>query len=70
VLLPGVPAFKLAAGVALFVGFHTMAAAGALSAFCALTAVVFHRAWSDRAERTLFFKDVAIAGALAMIAAN
>jgi len=69
-LLPGVIALELGAGLALAIGWHTPWAAGALALFCLLTAVVFHRRLGERAERTLFFKDLALAGALAMIAAG
>jgi putative oxidoreductase len=40
----------------------------ALAAFCLATAVVFHRNFADRAERTQFVKDIALAGSLAVLA--
>jgi len=43
-------------------------AAAALAAFCLATAVVFHRNFADRAERTQFVKDIALAGGLAVLA--
>ena len=70
VLLPLVAAFELAAGAALMVGWRVPIAAGLLAGFCVLTAVVFHRRFSIRAERTSFMKDLALAGALAYVAAN
>jgi putative oxidoreductase len=60
---------ELAAGIALAIGWHMQIAAALLSAFCFATAVVFHRNFKDRAERTQFVKDLALAGALAMLAA-
>jgi putative oxidoreductase len=69
-LLPVVALFEIAAGGALLVGWMTMLAAGALSVFCLATAIVFHRNFSERAERTSFAKDLALAGALACIAAG
>jgi hypothetical protein len=38
--------------------------------FCVATALVFHLDLADKAERTLFIKDLAIAGALMVIAAG
>lgn len=70
VLLPAVIALELGAGLALAAGWRTAWAAGALAAFCLATAIVFHRRLGERAERTLFFKDLALAGALALIAAG
>jgi putative oxidoreductase len=68
-LFPAVIALELGAGVALAIGWHTQIAAGVLSVFCLATALVFHRNFKDRAERTQFVKDLALAGALAMLAA-
>ena len=65
---PGVIALELAAGGALLVGWQTMIAAGALSLFCIATAIVFHRNFAQRVERTQFVKDIALAGALAFVA--
>ncbi len=69
VLLIPVALFEVAAGGALLVGWMPMLAAGALSLFCVATAIVFHRNFSVRAERTAFSKDLALAGALAFVAA-
>jgi putative oxidoreductase len=68
-LLPVVAAFELAAGSALLMGWRTAWAAGALGVFCLLTALVFHRNFQVRAERTSFMKDIALAGALLFVAA-
>ena len=43
---------------------------GALALFCLATALGFHLNLADKAERTLFIKDLAIAGALMVIAAH
>lgn len=69
-LFPGVIALEIAAGGALLIGWHTMIAAGVLAAFCIATAIVFHRDFAQRAERTQFVKDLALAGALAFIAST
>jgi putative oxidoreductase len=70
VLLPVVALFEIAAGGALLIGWMTMLAAAALCVFCVATAIVFHRNFAERAERTSFAKDLALAGALAFIAAG
>jgi putative oxidoreductase len=69
-LLPLVIVVEIGAGAALLIGWHTMIAATVLSAFCIATAIVFHRNFTQRAERTQFVKDLALAGALAFVAAQ
>jgi len=66
--LPAVVVLEVGAGLALAIGWRRMIAADALSVFCLATAAIFHRDLGNRVERTLFFKDIALAGALAMIA--
>ena len=68
-LLIPVALFEIAAGTALLSGWKPMLAAGALCLFCVATAVVFHRNFAVRAERSAFAKDLALAGALAFVAA-
>ncbi len=70
VLLPLVIALELGAGLALLLGWQLSFAAGALALFCIATAFGFHLDLADKAERTLFVKDMAIAGALMVIAAG
>lgn len=70
VLLPAVAAFELGTGLALLIGWQLPIAAGALALFCLATAFVFHLNFTEKAERTLFFKDMALAGALIVIAAG
>ncbi len=67
---PAVIALELGAGIALLLGFYTPVAAGALALFCLATAVVFHRKFAERVERTQFIKDIALAGGLAFVAAS
>ena len=68
-LLPAVIALELGAGAALLVGVRPREAAVALAVFCVLTATIFHHGFGDRAERTQFIKDLAIAGGLLVVAA-
>jgi putative oxidoreductase len=69
-ILPLVILLEIGCGGALLFGWNARIAATALSAFCVATAGVFHRDFSQRAERTLFFKDIALAGGLAALAAG
>jgi putative oxidoreductase len=69
ILFPGVIALELIAGGALLIGYHPALAASVLSVFCLATAAIFHRNFKERAERTQFSKDIALAGALALLAA-
>jgi putative oxidoreductase len=67
--LLAVIALEIGVGAVHFSGWRTPITAVARSAFCVATAVVFHRQLGDRVERTQFFKDMALAGALAALAA-
>ena len=69
-LLPLVILLELGAGVALLLGWQLPFSAGALALFCLATAFGFHLNLADKAERTLFIKDLAISGALMVIAAH
>jgi putative oxidoreductase len=69
-LLPAVIVLELGAGAALLIGWRPLFSAGALGLFCVATAFVFHFDLADKAERTLFFKDLALGGALMVIAAH
>jgi putative oxidoreductase len=69
VLLPLVILLELSAGGALLIGWQLPFAAGALALFCIATAIGFHLDLADKVERTLFVKDLAISGALMVIAA-
>ena len=69
-LLPAVIALELGAGLATLIGWRVRDAAGALAIFCVMTAAIFHHQLGINAERTLFFKDLAIAGGLFVMAAG
>ena len=69
-LLPAVIALELGAGLALMIGWRVRDAAGALGIFCLMTATIFHHQIEINAERTSFFKDLAIAGGLLAMAAS
>ena len=69
-LLPAVIGLELAGGLSVLTGWQARWGALALAVFCVLTAVIFHLDWSDKAERTLCLKDLAIAGGLLVLAAQ
>lgn len=69
-LLPAVIALEVGGGMGLLIGWRLPLFAGAMAAFCLATALVFHRNLGDRFERAQFFKDLAVAGALAVIGAG
>jgi putative oxidoreductase len=69
-LLPAVIALELGAGLAVLIGWRLREAAGALAVFCVLTAALFHYQLWINTERTLFLKDLAIAGGLFLLAAS
>lgn len=70
VLLWGVIALELGAGLAVLLGWRLRWSAGALAVFCIATALIFHTHFADKAERTSFFKDLAISGGLMTLAAS
>jgi putative oxidoreductase len=61
-------AFELALGLALLTGFRLRLAAVAGAAFCTTTAILFHFDLGDWLERTMFLKNLAIAGGLLALA--
>jgi putative oxidoreductase len=67
-VLPFVIALEIGCGAAVLTGWRVPIAAAILSAFCLATAVTFHRNFAERAERTQFAKDIALAGGLAVLA--
>jgi putative oxidoreductase len=66
---PFVVALEVCAGLAILIGWQTRWAALALAGFCVATAVLFHMDFSQAVERTMFTKDLAIAGGLLILAA-
>jgi putative oxidoreductase len=64
VLVVAVIAVELGAGVAFVVGWRPQLAALALAAFTIVASTLFHLHPRDEGEMHLFFKDLAICGAL------
>lgn len=69
-LFPAVVALELGGGLALLLGWRLREVAAALGIFCVLAAFIFHSDLADKAERSIFFKDLAIAGGLLVLAAQ
>jgi len=69
-LLPAVIALEIAGGTAIWIGWRLPWTALTMACFCILAALIFHFDFADKAERTLFFKDMAIAGGLFVLAAR
>jgi putative oxidoreductase len=69
-VLPLVIVLEIGCGAAVFLGWRVSIAAAILATFCIATALVFHRNFAERAERTQFAKDIALAGSLALLAAS
>jgi putative oxidoreductase len=67
-----VPALLLqvVGGLLIAAGWNARLAALALSLFCISTAVIFHTQFGDPNEAIQFWKDLAIAGGLLMLAAH
>src|SRR5450432_2877085 len=68
--LPLVITLEICAGLALLIGWQIRWAALALAGFCVATAVLFHMDFSQAVERTMFTKDLAIAGGLLVLASS
>jgi putative oxidoreductase len=69
-LLPAVICLEVGVGLVLLSGWNLAWSAGILAVFCLMTAAIFHYKLGVPVERTQFFKDIALAGALAVIAAG
>lgn len=70
VLLPAVIVLEIGAGLSVLTGWQGRWGALALALFCLATAFIFHFDLGDKAERTLFLKDLAIGGGLFILAAG
>ena len=69
-LLPAVIALEIGGGAAVLAGFGARFAAILLAGFTLLAAIVFHSDFSQPMQSILFMKNVAIAGAFLLLAAN
>jgi putative oxidoreductase len=69
-LLPLVATLEVVTGLSILTGIFARYSAFALGLFCVSAAFVFHFNFADHAERSLFLKDLAIAGGLFVLATS
>ena len=69
-LLPLVILLEVGGALALIVGLKTRMVALALAAFSIGTALLFHAHFADQAQFILFWKNIAMAGGLLVLAAH
>lgn len=69
-LLPLVATLEVVTGLSILTGVFARYSAFTLGLFCVSTAFVFHFDFADHAERSLFLKDLAIAGGLFVLATS
>lgn len=69
-LLPAVIALEVLGAVAIIIGFQTRLVALALAGFTVAAAALFHANFADPIQMILFLKNVSIAGAFLLLAAN
>ena len=56
--------------ILIIIGYKVRIAAGFLSLFCILTAIIFHNDFSDQMQFTSFLKNISLAGGFLFIVAN
>ena len=56
--------------ILIIIGYKARIAAGCLSLFCIVTAIIFHNEFSDQMQFTSFLKNIALAGGFLFIVVN
>ena len=56
--------------ILIIIGYKVKIAAGFLSSFCIVTAIIFHNDFSDQMQFTSFLKNIALAGGFLFIVVN
>lgn len=69
-VLPLVIATEVLGGLAILLGWKTRIVAVLLAGFTLLTGIVFHHDFADQIQMIMFMKNVSIAGAFLLLAAN
>ena len=71
-MLPLWPAIilEIVGPILIIIGFQARIAAGLLSIFCILTAILFHNDFSNQMQFTSFLKNIALAGGFLFIVIN
>lgn len=69
-LLPLVIGLELVGSLAIIAGWHTRTVALVLAGFSVVSAAVFHNNFADQVQMIMFLKNLSIAGAFLLLAAN
>ncbi|HEX6703803.1 MAG TPA: DoxX family protein [Albitalea sp.] len=69
-LLPLVIVTEVAGAIAIIAGWNTRIAALLLAGFTLLAGLIFHNNFGDQIQMIMFLKNLSIAGAFLMLAAN
>jgi putative oxidoreductase len=69
-LLPLVIAVEILGSIAIIVGWQTRVVSILLAGYTLVAAALFHNHFSDQVQVVMFLKNVSIAGAFLMLAAN
>tara|TARA_B100000214_G_scaffold305157_1_gene236044 strand:- start:107 stop:502 length:396 start_codon:yes stop_codon:yes gene_type:complete len=70
ILLTPAIILEIAAPILIIIGYKTKIAAFLLSAFCLVTALIFHTDFSSQSQITSFLKNIALAGGFLFIVVN
>jgi putative oxidoreductase len=62
--------FEIVVGLGLIAGFQTRILALLAAGFCVVTALLYHFVPADQMQMTMFLKNLAIAGGLALLASH
>ena len=68
-LIPAI-ILEIVGPVLIIIGYKTKLAAGLLSLFCIVTAVIFHNDFANQMQFTSFLKNIALAGGFLIIFVN
>ena len=68
-LIPAI-ILEIAGPVLIIIGYKTKLAAGLLSLFCIVTAVIFHNDFANQMQLTSFLKNIALAGGFSILFVN
>jgi putative oxidoreductase len=66
-LLPTI-AFEIGVGILILIGYQTRYVAFTLSGFCIVSALIFHRDFSDMIQQIMFLKNMCMAGGFLLLA--
>jgi putative oxidoreductase len=69
-LLPLVIGLEVVGAIAIVAGWHTRAVALLLAGFTVASGILFHNNFADQMQMIMFLKNLSIAGAFLLVAAN